>query len=409
MLLRATPLASSVGGFSTTTIALDLPANGDGADLAAPSTPTPTRVTCSHAAHRTDCAFPAYASVSPHPPHWQCASAAFATFTVAHKAHRTLVAPLSYAKRTRHPAQSSCDVRDDVPPPSGTAVTVAHNEHRTFEAPCQVRLFVITCVRNRRRVRKRKTCQSCTTYGETRRRRAIRSTWEKKSVMSLFVRAGEEKRHRRRFVYTCRERAANAPSSPWAYLGVHQQRAAPFARASGAHDAPGVAALACARKGRGSASEPGSRAVGVTPRWRGMASFRGDEAWTARRRAGAGYARRHAPECDAPMLEVARSVHLSTWPPCIVPPCAARSEIEVAATEVVLNAGAEILVRKRARTEQPTSFLTNPALGIRKKDPASVEFPVRDSSLFFFPTDVVGGKTSQLVADGVCAKFAVGA
>lgn len=207
-------------------------------------------------------------------------------------------------------------------------------------------------------------------------------------------RAGKKKRHRRRFVYTCRERAANAPSSPWAYLGVHQQRAAPFARASGAHDAPGVAALACARKGRGSASEPGSRAVGVTPRWRGMASFRGDEAWTARRRAGAGYARRHAPECDAPRLEVARSVHLSTWPPCIVPPCAARSEIEVAATEVVLNAGAEILLGKGSL--EPTSFLTNPALRIRKKDPASVEFPVRDSSLFFFPTDVVAGKRASL-------------
>jgi hypothetical protein len=152
MLLRATPLASSVGGFSTTTIKLDFPvdpANGDGAARASPSRASaPTRVTCSQAAHRTDCAFPAYASVSPHPPHWQCASAAFATFTVAHKAHRTLVAPLSYAKRTRHPAQSSCDVRDDVWPPSGTAVTVAHNEHRTFEAPCAmlVRKKRVMCV-----------------------------------------------------------------------------------------------------------------------------------------------------------------------------------------------------------------------------------------------------------------------
>lgn len=218
----------------------------------------------------------------------------------------------------------------------------------------------------------------------------------KKSRSCLFSCASARRREKTTpttFVYTCRERAANAPSSPWAYLGVHQQRAAPFARASGAHDAPGVAALACARKGRGSASEPGSRAVGVTPRWRGMASFRGDEAWTARRRAGAGYARRHAPECDAPMLEVARSVHLSTWPPCIVPPCAARSEIEVAATEVVLNAGAEILVRKRARTDE---FSDEPCSRERQKRSASVEFPVRDSSLFFFSTDVVAGKRASL-------------
>lgn len=122
-----------------------------------------------------------------------------------------------------------------------------------------------------------------------------------------------------------------------------------------------------------------------------MASFRGDEAWTARRRAGAGYARRHAPECDAPRLEVARSVHLSTWPPCIVPPCAARSEIEVAATETVLNAGAEILVRKGR-----TSFLKNPARKDTQKRSESVEFPVRDSSLFFFFTDVVAGKRASL-------------
>lgn len=342
MLLRATPLASSVGGFSTTTIKLDLPvdpANGDGADRASPSRASaPTRVTCSHAAHRTDCAFPAYASVSPHPPHWQCASAAFATFTVAHKAHRTLVAPLSYAKRTRHPAQSSCDVRDDVWPPSGTAVTVAHNEHRTFEAPCAM-LYVKTCTRVRPSPCEEKENVSVV-YDVLLETRFARDSVGWKKSLSFYVPRAREKRDGRLFVYTCRERAANAPSSPWAYLGVHQQRAAPFARMSGAHDAPGVAALACGGRGGGQRRNRGrgSRRDAALAR---MASFRGDEAWTARRRAGAGYARRHAPECDAPRLEVARSVHLSTWPPCIVPPCAARSEIEVAATETVLNAGAE--------------------------------------------------------------------
>ena len=141
MLLRGVPAWSSVGGFSTTTIALARPApppNGDGA-CGAPRfssrfSPPPTRVTCSHAAHRTDCASPAYASVRPQPAHWQCAGAAAATFTVAHSAHRTETAPLWYAKRTRHPAQSNCDVRD-APPPSETAVTVEHSAHRTFEAP----------------------------------------------------------------------------------------------------------------------------------------------------------------------------------------------------------------------------------------------------------------------------------
>ena len=138
MLLRATPAWSSVGGFSTTTIALaSAPApNGEGAGAHDAPAPPSTRVTCWHAAHCTDCAVPAYASVRPHPAHWQCATAWLATFTVWHSAHRTEEAPLSYARRTRQPAQSNCDVRDEVPPPSGTAVTVEHKEHRTFEAPC---------------------------------------------------------------------------------------------------------------------------------------------------------------------------------------------------------------------------------------------------------------------------------
>ena len=252
-------------------------------------------------------------------------------------------------------------------------------------------------------------------YDVRRETRFARDFFTKKK--SFFLRArprAGEKRDGRLFVYTCRERAANAPSSPWAYLGVHQQRAAPFARMSGAHDAPGVAALACGGRGGGQRRNRGrgSRRDAALAR---MASFRGDEAWTARRRAGAGYARRHAPECDAPRLEVARSVHLSTWPPCIVPPCAARSEIEVAATETVLNAGAEILVRKGRKGARNDEFLKNPARKDTQKRSESVEFPVRDSSLFFFFTDVRfrfgrgRGKTSQLVADGVCAKFAVGA
>ena len=252
-------------------------------------------------------------------------------------------------------------------------------------------------------------------YDVRRETRFARDFFTKKKVF-LFTCASARRRETRRTTFcvhvsrTRRERA----SSPWAYLGVHQQRAAPFARMSGAHDAPGVAALACGGRGGGQRRNRGrgSRRDAALAR---MASFRGDEAWTARRRAGAGYARRHAPECDAPRLEVARSVHLSTWPPCIVPPCAARSEIEVAATETVLNAGAEILVRKGRKGARNDEFLKNPARKDTQKRSESVEFPVRDSSLFFFFTDVRfrfgrgRGKTSQLVADGVCAKFAVGA
>jgi len=237
------------------------------------------------------------------------------------------------------------------------------------------------------------------------RKRAIPSQFFKVLFSSARRR---EKRDGRLFVYTCRERAANAPSSPWAYLGIHQQRAAPFARMSGAHDAPGVAALACGGRGGGQRRNRGrgSRRDAALAR---MASFRGDEAWTARRRAGAGYARRHAPECDAPRLEVARSVHLSTWPPCIVPPCAARSEIEVAATEVVLNAGAEILVRKDRKRARNDEFSEEPrSKGYAKKIRVG-RVPGSRLVAFLFSHGRGRGKTSQLVADGVCAKFAVGA
>ena len=237
------------------------------------------------------------------------------------------------------------------------------------------------------------------------RKRAIPSQFFKVLFSSARRR---EKRDGRLFVYTCRERAVSAPSSPWAYLGVHQQRAAPFARMSGAHDAPGVAALACGGRGGGQRRNrgAGSRRDAALA---GMASFRGDEAWTARRRAGAGYARRHAPECDAPRLEVARSVHLSTWPPCIVPPCAARSEIEVAATEVVLNAGAEILVRKDRKRARNDEFSEEPrSKGYAKKIRVG-RVPGSRLVAFLFSHGRGRGKTSQLVADGVCAKFAVGA
>ena len=141
MLLRATPAWSSVGGFSTTTIALaSAPApNGEGAGAHDAPAPPSTRVTCWHAAHCTDCAVPAYASVRPHPAHWQCATAWFVTFTVEHTAHRTEVAPLSYARRTWHPAQSNWESDEDGWLPSGTAVTVEHNAHRTFDAPCASR------------------------------------------------------------------------------------------------------------------------------------------------------------------------------------------------------------------------------------------------------------------------------
>lgn len=237
------------------------------------------------------------------------------------------------------------------------------------------------------------------------RKRAIPSQFFKVLFSSARRR---EKRDGRLFVYTCRERAAKRRprrGRTWGYTSsvrhpspacpVHTMRRAspPWPAAEGEEVSVGTGVA-------------GSRRDAALAR---MASFRGDEAWTARRRAGAGYARRHAPECDAPRLEVARSVHLSTWPPCIVPPCAARSEIEVAATEVVLNAGAEILVRKDRKRARNDEFSEEPrSKGYAKKIRVG-RVPGSRLVAFLFSHGRGRGKTSQLVADGVCAKFAVGA
>ena len=115
-----------------------------------------------------------------------------------------------------------------------------------------------------------------------------------------------------------------------------------------------------------------------------MARCRGDEAWT--RTASRGYARRHAPECDAPMLEVARSVHLSTWPPCIVLPWAARSAIR--------GGGHVKKTQQRLRKFSLEQVLPNRSRKDRRYLGSGV-FWVRDSSLFFNRTDVFAGKRAM--------------
>lgn len=132
-----------------------------------------------------------------------------------------------------------------------------------------------------------------------------------------------------------------------------------------------------------------------------MARFRGDEAWTRTASRGAGYARRHAPECDAPKLEVARSVHLSTWPPCIVPPWAARS-----AHGGIRGGGHLKKTRKRLRKFSlglGASFCRAPLEKDRRySGRACSGFATRRFSSI--QNRRVRGKTSH-VADGVCAKF----
>ena len=217
-----------------------------------------------------------------------------------------------------------------------------------------------------RRLARKETLAACCVVSRTDSRRP-----------SPFAPFSASRGARRRFAHTCRECAR--PESR-AYLRVHQQRATAFARASGAYDAAGEAALACARKGRGSASGQGSTTREARRRDGELSGRRGVDAYGVARDGVRANTRTRVRRAHADGRALGQCVDMAA---------VHRATLHGAGSDEVADTGRSLHEGENSRWK---GFCSTALARIEKIFAHPARSGVHSSSLFFSLADVVAGK-----------------